>query len=487
MPRPNADILDPGVLNPSGGTTSTNTRTINGVVYTRDPSGYWRDPFGQIGNIVPGENPITGFPDPTNPVFEPLDKWLQPDPNGSGGGALDMRPREFDDPRYWDLQYQQLQQDLLNSGLDAESARRTALAGLITNRNATAANLYATGVDAAKAGAQFAGNPRDAMSDLYFRNAMGNRTPYGDMSGQAGTDLQQGLFNRFEEIFGGIAGDRARAWDFVSAIPPAEFLQPAVTPGGDINRNTTLPAGGTGGTATGASAPQTNETAGALQFLQAMTDPQKAADFRKYVTGGVPGAAHGGTFNFDPGVGNEETGFTPTSTEGGLNMNIFEPAVIMGVDSGRIYAKLAEPRPDGTRRGEQVVIKPLKSETEKDKQYQEMGKAPVSGGMPGVPGAAGGGTVNAIPKPWDFLNELKKNLQGLGGTGGGAGGATDPNTGVAPLRMYAGAPEAMMSPTQREYLYAAQSAAGVSPEEVDWTLKLGTPNAIINNLPRVAF
>ena len=37
------------------------------------------------------------------------------------------------DPRYWDLQYKQLEAELVNMGLDANSARQQALATLITN------------------------------------------------------------------------------------------------------------------------------------------------------------------------------------------------------------------------------------------------------------------------------------------------------------------------------------------------------------------
>lgn len=422
---------------PSPNTSSGGkTKTVGGVTYYQDPMfpGVWVSPWGQRGyfEVKPGtfkDSPVT------ESFVSIADRYF----DGSDGSGADMRPREFDDPRYWDLQYKQLEQDLLNSGLDAESARRQALASLITSRNSTAADLYSTDVNAAKIGAEFAGNPRDALSDIYYRNAVGGATPYGDMSGEAGGQLQQGLFNRFNEIFGGIAGSRAKAWDFASAIPPSEYLQPS-SAGGDINRNTTL-----------------------------------------------PGAAQGGVFNIDPGVPNEEKGYSPSSTEGGLNLNIFEPAVIMGVDSGRIYAKLAEPRPDGTRRGEQVVVKPLKSETEKDKMLQEMGKQPVSGNFPQIPGMATGGTAKVLPRPDEFINQVKINLSRLGGSGGGAGGATDPNTGVAPLRLYAGAPDAAMSPTQRAYLYAVQSQAGVSPEEVDWTLKQFSHTTPINNFPRVSF
>lgn len=476
------------------------TTVIGGVTYVKDPkTGYWIAPSGAYGVIEPGKNPYTGAPDPSAPAsFSALPQWQQPDGVGGSGSSGRL---STDDPRYWDFQYQQLASEekraadslaaqYANMGLDAEASRRQALTTLITNRNNGAIDIYKTAGEQAAQAAQFAANPRDAMTDLFFRNAMGNATPNGDSSGAAGDARQKGFFDRFNEIFGGLAGDKARAVDFISAIPTMDYLQPAAVgpAAAAINPNTPVPASPMPAPQ-GAPAPN-NDTAGALQFLQAMQDPQKATDFRKWVTGGQyqapASAAKGGSFNFDDIFDNRgRPGASPTSSEGGLNMNIHERAVIVG-ESGQVYGTLGERRPDGSVRAENLIIKPLKSEVAKDKAMEESGKQAVESQGKTLAGFKSGGSVASIPKPSDFLEELRKNLGMIGGSGGNATGY-DSHTGIQPLRTFAGAPWERMSPTQREYLYAAQSAAGVSPEEVDWTVKQFTPNAPINNFPRVTW
>ena len=501
----------------------------DGATYTEtETTGVWSGPGGELGTwIVNG----TGYGQTKS--WNPLPARLQP--FGSGGGGSDWGPNETQ------FQYDKLSseekravdentQKYVQAGLEAETARRRALTDLITNRNTTNADIYRTSGTIAAQAAQFAANPRDAIADLNFRNAMGGSTPYGSTGGAAGDALQGGLSNKFNELFGGsLAADKARAVQTANSIPPAEFLSPSSGgyPGANyLNPNTTLPSPSgltwaPPGAPPGAPAPVTTQQGSAQQgaedYWHAMAGTknetkyapaapkldtsgfrnpdgsltQKGADFLNFSSGGkteykagdagqggMGSAAKGGTFNFDDLWGNRNNpGASPSSSEGGMNMNIHERAVIMG-ESGRIYGTLGEKRPDGTVRAENLIIKPLKSETLKDKQMEEKGMPSVEPQGKTLAHFDQGGSVA------DFLRLTRENLGRVGGTGGGAGNAIDPHTGLAPLKDYAGL---NFDPTQMGYLYAAQSQAGVSPELVDWTLKQFTPTSPINNLPRVTF
>ena len=72
-------------------------------------------------------------------------------PAGAGGGY-----QVTEDPRYWQLQYDQLAEDLQKAGMTAENARRQALATLIDSRNTNSAALARTSGDIAKTAADFA-------------------------------------------------------------------------------------------------------------------------------------------------------------------------------------------------------------------------------------------------------------------------------------------------------------------------------------------
>lgn len=350
---------------------------------------------------------------------------------GAGGTRLTS-----DDPRYWDLQYKQLQAQLMNMGLDAESARRQALASLIANRNAQSVDLASTSGNIAAQAAQLAGNPRDAPSELMFRNAVASEgqggAPFGAaMSSPSFPKYQTALQDKFQELFGGVGGDLERARQFVSSPPPAEFFGP------ELRQDLNLPA-----------FPPIN----------------------------IPGLAEGGTVST-----RTKPGYSPTSAEGGLNLNLFEPAMVVGMDSGHVYATVAEPRPDGSRRGEQLIVKPLPSEVEKDKKFKEQGKKATQS----FASMAQGGTVN-VPDPSDFINELRKSLSGLGGPGGGAGAFGTP---LPDLRLLAGEPmnRLLEDPDLLDYALAGYSSFGISPRSALATVKKFTPSSPINNAPRVSF
>lgn len=432
--------------------------------WTQLSPNYWQDADGTIWELTQDSKDNIDFTHHTtkaeiNNILGSIDQGGgAADGGGSGGGGSTQRLAS-DDPRYWDLQYQQLYQQALNTGLDAESARRQALATLITNRNAQSVNLAQTSGDIAAKAAQFAANPRDAVADLMYRNAIGGSTPYGSTGNAAFGDLQNGLQNKFQELFGGVAGDLSRARDFISAPPPAEFLQPASNIPG-INTNTTLPATSDYGQMPGgqapqqAPAPQMNGLSALIDKLNSF-DPQQKDAFVKWVT-----AANGGA--------------PPATAEGGINLNIAEPAMVVGIHSGRVYTTLAEKDP------EQLIVKPLQSTMERMKQQKQSAQKSQNG----IPMMEGGGTASVIPNVDDFMTQLRTNLSRLGGQGGGVGAGNDP---LNNLRLLAGAPESMMDPDLRQYLYAAESARGISPDTVDFTLKRYSPQAIQNNLPRISF
>jgi hypothetical protein len=263
---------------------------------------------------------------------------------------------------------------------------------------------------------------------------------------------QTALDQKFQEIFGGVGGDLQRARGLIDAPLPQEYLAPG--------------AGQPGTPQPGLQAPQ-SEFGGALEFLAGMRDnPQKAQDFRKWVTaaaGGVP----------------------PPDAEDGINMNIHEPSMVVGSQSGRIYATLSEKDP------EQLIVKPLPSVVERKKQEKESGKK----FMKATQGAArmqGGGTITGIPQPSDFIAELRKALSALGGAGGGVGGF---QSALPDTRLLAGAPANALEadPVLMDYALAGygQPAGGaIDPRTVLADIQRFTPRSaqrVGQNMPRVSF
>lgn len=523
MPTYNNPVQDP---NPP-------TITVGGVTYTHVGNGIYKDPVtGEVGRIKPSGSPTQQYINgqivtvPGDGGFDPLPADFQPW-NAPGAGSSSRLAS--DDPRYWDLQYAQLDQDeqqfvrnlamqKQNNGLDAESSRQQALASLIQSRNRNQIDLASTyGQNAAQA-AKFASAPEDTYADLMFRNAIGGATPFGAMSSnpEATNARKTQLEAKFQELFGPTAGALSRAQEFLLAPPPSEFFGPEIrsqlgippTPGGAL-------AAGGGGMPAAASpaapaAANPADTAGALQFIQKVQqDPRGQEGFGRdlialsNLKAPLPGSWGDGQGNsgyeepkpFSAGGRismTDEPGFSPASSEGGTNLNIHEPAIVVGRDSGHIYATLAEPRPDGSRRGEQLIIKPLPSEVDKDKKMKEQGKKFVQSASETLKGFAGGGAINAIPDFSDLFRETRKTLSGLGGAHGGVG-FQGGGTGVLPdLRFLAGAPfeslqddPRLMKQTMAGYRTAEGGA--IDPDTFLSTIRKFTPKGIGYNQPKVDF
>jgi hypothetical protein len=322
----------------------------------------------------------------------------------TGGGGGSVSRMAGDDPRYWALEYAKLDQDerltlakieadLKNAGMDANSARQQALAGLIANKNTQAVGLAGESINAAKIAADYAANPRDAVAELHFRNAVGGPAPFSAMSGHPTESAQ-----------------------YKTALD-AKFQK---------------------------------------EFLAAMRDnPQKAQDFRKYVTAN-----------------------RMTTAEDGININVPEMAAVIGLETGRVYSTLAEPREDGTPRPEQLRVIPLPSEKEKDKELAERKKAgkDMLKATANATRMAGGGTITGIPQPSDFIAELRKALSMLGGTGGGVGPTT---TALPSPRLLAGAPARMLEedPDLAAYTQAGYSSMGISPDTLAAQIARFTPRS----------
>jgi hypothetical protein len=180
-----------------------------------------------------------------------------------------------------------------------------------------------------------------------------------------------------------------------------------------------------------------------------------------------------------------QDGFSPASSEGGTNLNIHERAVVVG-ESGHIYATLGEKRPDGSIRAEQLMVKPLKSEVEKDKQLAENGKKVIESQKQTMKGFAAGGMITAGQEPSQFINEIRKTLGGLGGAGGGTGAF---RPALPDIRLLAGAPANALAddPDLLDYTKAAYSSMGISPNNLMATLKKFQTASPIGNTPRVSF
>ena len=391
---------------------------------------------------------------------------------GTGGAGQRMAS---DDPRYWQLQYDQLAAQYMNMGLDSESARRQALTTLIANRNNLAGNIADTSAGVAKTAADYAANPRDAYAEAYYSNQVGGGTPFGDLHNSAFGEYGKTLAEKAARIFQPVAQDLNSARGYRDSIPPVDFFGP------DTRSQLGLPptpaqaiSGGTGG---GLPA----STATAPDILTQMTDrlkamsPQDQQAFQQYVTAGQAPKpyAKGGQIDFGNATrfGNDQ----PSSSEGGTNMNIHEPAQVVG-RSGRVYATIAE---GGFP--EQLIIKPTPSGKKKAMEMEKAGKT-MDGMMMGAKPMATGGSVAATPD--DLLAEFTKFMQRIGGSGGGT---NDPFGGT---RQLAGAPanEMLANPFAKAITEATYSAKGIDPAQMWADIAKFTPNsAKYQNIPQVSW
>ena len=372
----------------------------------------------------------------------------------SAGGGSDMRSREFDDPRYWDLQYKELQQELLNSGWDAESARIQALATVRANRNNTALGIADTSAVVAAQQAKFAASPRDTYAEGIYRAATGG-VPFGDIRNERFKDYQAALTDKQASIFQNVAGDLDSARRFRDEPVNVDFLGPearaaqglALTPAQVL-------AGNTAASTFDPTAVLQAARQGAGSDEAFMEGLKKLAALPKSYAGGGK-IDFGGIFD-----GRDKPGFSPSSSEGGTNLNIHERAVILG-ESGQIYGTLGEKRPDGTVRAEQLQIKPLKSEVEKDKKLQEADKAIVETRKQTMASFAEGGQVNfggTSQQKYDLFEMLLKQL------GGAGGGTQDPFGGA---RNLAGLEDEIFAdPYLRDVTEATYDRMGVRPEQL---------------------
>lgn len=398
-----------------------------------------------------------------------LPQYLQKALGGLGGAGTRLAS---DDPRYWQLQYDQLAQQYMNSGLDAESARKQALASLIANRNNTATDVAKTSSDVAKNLAEFAANPRDTYAEAIYRNQVGGSTPFGDTGNAAFGEYGKALAAKVGSIFQPVAADLNAARGYRDQQFPVDFT--GTSPATQV----AFDRAGVPAAAPPPAAP--NELAGALQWLQAMgsseNPTQAGQDFRKWVT--PASAAKGGTFNFDTMFSDRaKPGASPSSSEGGTNLNIHERAVIMG-ESGHIYGTLGEKRPDGTVRAEQLQIKPLKSEVEKDKKLEEGNKAIVETQKKTLASFAGGGTATSSPSLDEMTSQYSLLLQRLTGESGG-GGTSTPFGGT---RNLAGAPaNALLADPYlkgvTEGVYSSPAGAFINPEQLWADIAKFTPKS----------
>lgn len=149
---------------------------------------------------------------------------------------------------------------------------------------------------------------------------------------------------------------------------------------------------------------QNTSTTQAGEMLPEHLKRQQATPFR------IPGAAEGGKFNFDE-LWNSRTqpGQAPTDTEGGLNMNLNERAIIL-TESGQVVATLGERRPDGSIRREQLIVKPLKSEVNIDKKLEEQDKQAVESQKKTLAAFANGGTLATGQGGMESIRNLLRSL-----------------------------------------------------------------------------
>ena len=351
-------------------------------------------------------------------------------------------------------------------GFTDEAQRRQVLAQLIATRNNTAADTANISLKGAETLAEAMANPRDAEAELYLRNMIGGVTPFGDIANENFGEYGRTLGEKVGDIANMFGKDLEQLRTYRDAIPPTEFFGPETRQ--QLNLPPTaaqrLTGGGTAPIASPtAAAPAPNALQQLMAQLEKFRDPATASGvtpegdaFRKWVT-----AANGGV--------------PPATAEDGVNMNIMEEAAVVG-KSGRVYATLAEGDIP-----EQLIVKPLPSVKEAQKKAKEAHKS-VQSMMPKP--MAGGGTINATPD--DFMEQLRQYLGSLGGSGGGTGATTTP---LQSPRLLAGAPwqSLMEDPDAMDYALSGYSALGISPRNIAATIKKFTPNAPMNNIPRVSF
>ena len=382
-------------------------------------------------------------------------KYLGGASGATGGGGGGSSRLASDDPRYWEMQQQELDLDwakltsdekmqaeqiraqLINAGLDAETARRQALASLIQSRNSNSIDLASTSGNIAAQAAQFAANPRDAIAELQFRGATGMGPAFGAIGNAEFGGYQSKLDDKFQQMFGGVAGDLSRAREYVNSIPPTEFF------GAETRQALDLPLLPQQEMLSGYGQ-QSNPLDAMVQKLQGMSAPDQES-FRRYTDPAYrerqtriedaytndPVAAE----DFFRKIAELNGGVRPPAAEDGINMNIHEPAMVMGM-SGKIYATMAENDP------EQLRVIPLpsvkKARAAQEKMQKERMKNGQGGGdmlkqarqefleaTQGAQRMAMGGTVTSNP----YGKEIRGLTGGIGygrrGRQRGVGSASD--------------------------------------------------------------
>ena len=398
---------------------------------------------------------------------------------GSGGGSGGSGSRlASDDPRYWAnqdrqfaLEVAQLEAQLMNSGLDAESARRQALTTLITNRNNTAVDIGNLSASVAKTSAEYAARPGDAYAEAYYANQVGGPTPFGDIANKHFGEYGKTLAEKGERIFSPVQADIQQARLYRDSIPPLDFLGPEQrtslnlppTPAQQLTGDVAMqPVGANTPAAT------TDPLTALTDRLKAMS-PEEQNAFQRYTTiasghgwQAPKPFAKGGEINFDDIYDNrDKPGYSPTSSEGGTNMQIHERALIVG-ESGHVYGTLGEKREDGSIRSEILQIKVPPSEKEKDKKLKEGNKAIVESQKKTLASFATGGSVAATPD--DLYEVFNKYLSSFTGEHGG-GGTPTPFGGT---RHVAGAlaNEAAINPMVKRQLESTYDAMGIRPDQL---------------------
>lgn len=361
-----------GWLDPQTGRVHTLDRKADGTAYLREltisDSAKYR---ASVGNAAPSTGGGGG---------------------GSGGGSA-----VTDDPRYWenqqqqnDIEWAQLDQNerqeaerlafqYQQAGMDAETARRNALAQLIQNRNDNSINLARTSADVAKTAAEFAARPADAYAEMNYRNATGTGPAFGSIGGPQFQQYGNALDEKFNDLFGGVAGDLSRAREYVNSIPPTEYF------GAETRQQLGLPL-----------LPQQelagfqppNPLEGLVSKLQGMSAPDQEA-FRRYTDPAYRErqSTIEGAYAADPVAAKKffeqitamNGGVRPAMAEDGINMNIHEPAAVVGM-SGKIYATMAEKDPEQLRVIPLPSVKKARAEDEKRMKERQKSGASAQGG-----------------------------------------------------------------------------------------------------------
>ena len=352
--------------------------------------------------------------------------------------------------------------------------------------------------------AESTANPRDAYAELYYGNHVGGATPFGATNNPAFAQYQQTLRDKGQNMFGSVDSDLQKLRDYRDSIPPVDFLGAAQRSQLNLAPTPAQSITGDGASPVTPPSPDSNPLAAMMDKLNGMS-PQQQTDFRNYVTGGAAGAtpqayATGGRINvrggntgnitgtggfgagfaaggqIDFGNATRFGGMQPSSSEGGTNMNIHEPAVLIGMHSGHHYATVAE-----NGYPEQIKIIPTPAGKKAAMEAEKVGKT-AKDAMGKAFGT--GGSVYVTPST-DALNEqLSQFLNRLGGPGGGTGASGMPDP-----RMLAGAPWSALQGDRRNMAFAqaGYSAQGIDPMKLEDTVKQFTPQGITNNIPRVSW